>query len=114
MLTSMYLSAARKLLLLTVGVFAVIVALPAVAYAGNGTLRNGQYNFCVSVRFNATAAQLQQIRDAFQNASQIFADATDGQQRFGTVTIVNDSGASDSAEYWVNPGAGRAYATYGQ
>ena len=114
MLTSMYLSAARKLLLLTVGVFAVAVTLPAVAYAGNGTLRNGQYNFCVSVRFNATAAQLQQIRDAFQNASQIFADATDGQQRFGTVTVVNNSGASDSAEYWVNPGAGRAYATYGQ
>ena len=66
------------------------------------------------MRFNATAAQLQQIRDAFQNASQIFADATDGQQRFGKVTIVNDSGASDSAEYWVNAGPGRAYATFGQ
>jgi uncharacterized repeat protein (TIGR01451 family) len=101
-------------LLFIIAVLTVTVVLPAVAYAGNGTLRNGQYNFCVSVRFNATPAQLQQIRDAFQNGSQILADATDGQQRFGTVSIVNDSGASDSAEFWVNAGSGRAYATYGQ
>ena len=92
----------------------IILLLPVVAQAGNGTYKNGQFNFCVSVRFNATAAQLQQIRDAFQNASQILADATDGQHRFGTVTIVNNSGASESAEYWVNAGTGRAYATYGQ
>lgn len=91
-----------------------ILLVPAVAQAGNGTYRNGQFNFCVSVRFNASAAQLQQIRDAFQNASQILADATDGQHRFGEVTIVNNSGASQSAEYWVNAGPGRAYATFGQ
>jgi len=99
---------------LTLFTLTLIFLLPAVANAGNGTYKNGQFNFCVSVRFNANAAQLQQIRDAFQNASQILADATDGQHRFGTVTIVNDSGASESAEYWVNAGAGRAYATYGQ
>ena len=92
----------------------IVLLLPVVAQAGNGTYRNGQFNFCVSVRFNATPAQLQQIRDAFQNASQILADATDGQHRFGTVTIVNNSGASESAEYWVNAGTGRAYATLGQ
>ncbi|HEV2912325.1 MAG TPA: VWA domain-containing protein [Pyrinomonadaceae bacterium] len=114
MFTSTYPSTVRRLLILAAAVFALTLALPAVANAGNGTLRNGQYNFCVSVRFNATPAQLQQIRDAFQNASQILADATDGQQRFGTVAIVNDSGASESAEYWVNAGGGRAYATAGQ
>jgi uncharacterized repeat protein (TIGR01451 family) len=91
-----------------------ILLLPVVAQAGNGTFKNGQYNFCVSVRFNANAAQLQQIRDAFQNASQVLADATDGQHRFGKITIVNNSGASESAEYWVNSGSGRAYATYSQ
>ncbi|MGH9753919.1 MAG: VWA domain-containing protein, partial [Blastocatellia bacterium] len=72
------------------------------------------YNFCVSVRFNATPAQLAQIRTAFENASQILADATNGQQRFGAITIVNDSGASQSADYWVNSGTGRAYATIGK
>src|SRR5690242_12196999 len=87
---------------------------PQVGHAGNGRFNAGVYNFCVSVRFNATPAQLTQIRTAFQNASQIFADATDGQQKFGTVTIVNNSGASQSADVWVNSGSGRAYATYGQ
>lgn len=90
------------------------MALPRPSKAGNGSFHNGAHNFCVSVRFNATNAQLQQIRTAFQNGSQILADATDGQHTFGTVTIVNDSGASQSAEYWVNSGAGRAYATQGQ
>lgn len=88
--------------------------LPGVAYAGNGTFDGGVHNFCVSVRFNATNAQRQQIRTAFQNGSQILADATDGQHRFGTVRIVNNSGASNSADYWINPGDGRAYATYGK
>lgn len=92
----------------------IIILLPTVAKAGNGTFRNGQFNFCVSVRFKATAAELQKIRDAFQNASQVLADATDGQHRFGTITIVNNSGASESAEYWVNAGTARAEATIGK
>lgn len=82
--------------------------------AGNGTFQSGEFNFCVSVRFNASAAQLASIRTGFQNGSQILADATDDQHRFGTITIVNDSGAAQSAEYWVNQGGGRAYATQGK
>ena len=97
---------------LLVGLAALLLSAPA--RAGNGTFANGVYDFCVSVRFNATAAELAQIRTAFQNASQVFADATDGQQRFGTVTIVNNSGASQSADYWVHPGADRARATLGR
>jgi hypothetical protein len=92
----------------------VFLTVAAPVQAGNGNLRSGEYNFCVSVRFNATPAQLTSIRTAFANGSQIFADATDGQQRFGTIKIVNDSGASDTAEYWVNAGPGRAYATFGE
>lgn len=83
---------------------------PLRSEAGTGTFVSGRYNFCVSVRFNATAAQLQLIRTAFQNGSQILADATDGQHRFGTVHLVNDSGASDAAEYWIYAGRGRANA----
>jgi uncharacterized protein (TIGR03437 family) len=90
----------------------VACALPTMA--GSGRFKNGVYDFCVSVRFNANDADLQKIRDAFSRASQVLADATDGQQRFGTITIVNNSGASETAEYWVNSGAGRAYATIGQ
>lgn len=92
----------------------VIFSLPTPASAGNGTFDSGVYDFCVSVRFNATAAELAQIETAFEKASQIFADATDDQQRFGKITIVNDSGASQSADYWVHAGAGRAQATLGR
>ena len=97
---------------MVLGLVLLLGATPATA--GNGTFDNGVYDFCVSVRFDATAAELTQIRTAFENASQIFADATDGQQRFGTITLVNDSGASQSADYWVHAGNGRANATLGR
>jgi uncharacterized repeat protein (TIGR01451 family) len=104
----------HKLIYVPLLIVCAVCLLPTVARAGNGTFRNGEFNFCVSVRFNATAAQLQQIRTAFQNASQILSDATDGQHRFGSIAIVNNSGASESAEYWVNADTGRAYATQGR
>lgn len=95
-------------------VILIIMTLSQGALAGNGRFEAGKYVFCVSVRFNATPAQLLQIRTAFQNANLVFADATDGQQSFGDIHIVNDSGASPTAEYWINPGMGRAYATRGR
>ncbi len=79
-----------------------------------GVFQNGEFDFCISVRFNATEAQLQQIRTGFQNASQILADATDGQHKFGNITILNNSGGTQSAEYFIHPGTGRAYATDGK
>lgn len=91
----------------------LLLTMPTLTKAGAGNFKNGAHNFCVSVRFNATAAQLATIRTAFQNGSQVLADATDNQHKFGTVTLVNNSGASRSSEYWVNAGAGRAYATQG-
>jgi uncharacterized repeat protein (TIGR01451 family) len=85
------------------------------ALAGSGTFTSGRFNFCVSVRFKATDAELQIIRAGFNKASQVLADATDGQHRFGTVVIVNGTadgvgGASQTAEFWVNKGPGRANA----
>ena len=92
----------------------LLALLPLTAQAGNGNFKQGKYNFCVSVRFRATTEQLARIRASFERGGQVFADATDGQQSFGTITIVNDSGASQAAEFWVNAGPGRAYATYGK
>lgn len=54
--------------------------------AGTGTFKNGAFNFCVSVRFNATADELQKIRTAFQQASELLENATDGQHYFGPRT----------------------------
>lgn len=96
-------------LVMLAGTFALVPS----AHSGGGTFQGGKHNFCVSVRFNATPEQLEKMRVAFSNASQVLADATDGQHQFGTIKIANNSGASQSAEFWVNPGEGRAYATLG-
>ena len=49
------------------------------------------FNFCVSVRFNASPRQLDQIQSGFENASQILADATDGKNsaRFGRIACLS-------------------------
>jgi hypothetical protein len=88
------------------------------ASAGTGTFRRtgpttGVFDFCVSVRFNATEEQLQRIMLGFDAASQVLADATDGHHRFGNVNIVNNGGAVEAAEFWVNPGNFRAHGARG-
>jgi hypothetical protein len=99
----------------------VIVMIFAVGTASAGTGKfepdgngGGKFNFCVSVRFNATETQLQIIRKAFEDGSQVLADATDGHHRFGTINIVNNSGASEEAEFWVLASGGRPVGTYEQ
>src|SRR5688500_12297967 len=97
--------------------FAIFVCaalfLPQTAYAGNGRFKDGKFNFCVSVRFNASPAQLQRYREVFQQASAILHDATDGAHQFGAITIVNNSGASEAADVWIKPGEGTAYSPDG-
>ncbi|PHS39968.1 MAG: hypothetical protein COA91_04880 [Robiginitomaculum sp.] len=86
------------------------------ANAGTGEFdaSNGHFNFCVSVRFKASDAQIKRIKERFNSGSQILADATDNQHRFGNIRVINDSGASKAAEYWINSGSGRAFATLGK
>lgn len=82
----------------------VILVLPEKSFAGNGTFTsgdgiNGKFDFCVQVRFNATPAQLENIRQALSRASEVLADATDGHHRFGNVNILNnDTSATTSTE----------------
>src|SRR5262245_6799208 len=40
-------------------------------------------NFCVSIQFSATSAQITNIQRALTRGNVIFSDATDGQYRFG-------------------------------
>src|SRR5271157_2510946 len=84
------------------------------AHAGNGTFNSGVYRFCVSVRFNATAAQLANIQTAFSNASTVFSGALGGQQSFGIINVANNFGCTEPAEFWIYPGTGRPNGTYGQ
>src|SRR5262245_22783864 len=85
-------------------------ALEARINPGAGTFANGMFNFSVAVGFDATDAQLATIRDRFQRASQVLADATDGGHRFGEITILNNAGAGafPRADFLIHPEAGRA------
>lgn len=77
------------------------------AVAGTGTFRDGKFNFCVSIRFNASPTEMQRIKDVLEVANQVLYDATDGQHRFGTISLINNSGASDQADVWIHFGGGR-------
>ncbi len=92
--------------------------LAGVALGGTGTMRLVEpgvwaLDFCVSVRFDATPAELQRVREAFTLGSPILADATDGQVRFGRISIFNDSQGGPESEVWIFPEEGRAMATLG-
>ena len=98
--------------------FTFLTLLCGKASAGTGTFRKtgpdtGVFDFCVSVRFNATQTQLDRIKLGFDAASQVLADAPDGHHRFGTVNIVNDSGAQEVAEFFIDFDNKRAMAAPG-
>ncbi|MEJ2720676.1 MAG: VWA domain-containing protein, partial [bacterium] len=84
--------------------------LPVIAYAGNVVYdpATGKFNIVVSVRWNATLAELDDICAEFQSASGILLDATDGAHQFGIVYIANNSTASNAADFWVVNAGGRS------
>src|SRR5919106_5627400 len=84
--------------------FVLLLSSEGVNNAGTGTFKKGAFNFCVSVRFNATPEQLQKIRTGFQQASELLEDATNGQHYFGNISIVNnDKSAGVNADFWIVP-----------
>jgi hypothetical protein len=95
-----------------------LLAIAPTASAGTGTWRDVGgvkiLDFCVSVQFNATAGQLNDIRDVFTRASDVLADATDGQVRFGDIAIFENSQAGSEAEVKIFSGSGKAVATMGE
>ena len=87
-------------------------------YAGTGNIieispTEKVLEFCVSIQFEATADQINAIRETFSDGNKVLADATDGQFRFGRVDIVNNFGGGRQAEVWILPGVAGAYATCG-
>ncbi|MHC4218416.1 MAG: VWA domain-containing protein [Planctomycetota bacterium] len=105
----------RHLYAITVSVLTVAAA---PAPAGTGTFRqlpddSHVLDFCISVQFDATAAQLDRIRTVAEGASDLLADVTDGALRFGNVSIIDESGASSEAEIWILPEEGVANAIDG-
>ncbi|MGH8246864.1 MAG: hypothetical protein ACREUU_10575, partial [Gammaproteobacteria bacterium] len=60
------------------------------------------FNITVSVRFNATAANITTIEDAISDMADSLFDVTDGQAQIGQVTILNNSFGS-GGDIFVHP-----------
>lgn len=59
---------------------------------GNGKLDKprGRFDLILSVRYNATSTELTAWEAAFEQASRLLFDATDGQHQFGTIYVYNN------------------------
>jgi uncharacterized protein YegL len=78
------------------------------AGTGGGVLNNGTINWSVNFRFPPTEADLTNFRNQASQASQIIWDATEGQLRYGTVTISCGARNEDAADMWIFPQEDRA------
>ena len=74
---------------------------------GSSCQKSNIYNINVAVRFNATAGELTDIRNAFTAGSELLFDVTDGQAQFGQVSIFNNS-SGNRGHYWVTTAGGCA------
>ncbi|GAQ79116.1 calcium-activated chloride channel family member 4 [Klebsormidium nitens] len=92
-------------LISTLGLLALA---PVQVQGGSGAFDGSSYTFCVAVRFDASPDVITRIKSVFTAASQVFNDATDGQQRFGTIKIVPNLLESDDAEFYIHQEEGRA------
>lgn len=77
--------------------------------AGSGELADGKFDLSLSVRFDATDAELQEVREKFQQASELLYDATDGQHEFGEIRTCNNSRGGRNADIWLRDDGIRSY-----
>jgi hypothetical protein len=92
------------------GVAAVVgVVWCSVALAGSGRVNNtGTIDITVNFRFPPTAGDLTNFQNQVTNASQVLWDASEGQLRFGNVTVTCGAVNEDLADIWVFQQPGRA------
>lgn len=95
----------RDTLTLTLAALLAVVLCTDGARAGDGKYSTilGTWDFGVSMRFDATAQQIERTKTEFAKASDLIYDASDGQQEFGDVFVCNNKGAGKAAEVWILP-----------
>lgn len=87
-----------------VGLVGVLLGLwqTQLAAAGSGKVNNnGTIDITVSLRFPPSAADLTTLQNQITAASQVLWDASEGQLRFGNVTILCGAVNEDLADIWV-------------
>ncbi len=87
---------------------AVLCPAPARAGTGGGVNNDGTINWSANFRFPPTAADLTNFQNQLTMASQMIWDATEGQLRYGTITLTCGARNEDAADMWVFPQNARA------
>ena len=91
---------------------AAILLLPVAAssaFAGSGVVNNnGTIDITLNLRFPPTAGDITTVQDQVTAASAVLWDASEGQLRFGNVTLTAGAVNEDLADMWVFAQDGRA------
>lgn len=80
----------------------------SVLNGGSGRFKNGQFDLFVTLDWNATASDIQDVQDQLTAASEVLYDATDGQIRLGTVYIYNNGTGREFADILITDSRGMA------
>ncbi|MDQ0574297.1 VWA domain-containing protein [Agromyces albus] len=75
---------------------------------GIGRLVGDHFDLIVSIRHNAAQARVDEWEESFAQASRLLWDATDGQHRFGTIYVCNNSTGGRNADAWLLEPEGRS------
>lgn len=78
-------------------------------YAGGGKCEGLKFTLVISVRHDASPTRLNEWKNAFQQASELLFDATDGQHQFGTIFVCNKSYGGRNADIHLFEEDGRSY-----
>lgn len=83
--------------LIAIVVIATILFAPA-SYAGSGRFVDGKFDFFITTTTTPTAPEMTEIQERFTQASELLWDASDGQARFGDITIFTNNTALEFAD----------------
>lgn len=93
----------------TLAVLLAVALTLSPVHAGNGRVNNdGTIDITVSFRFPPTDADVASFQNEIIAASQLLWDASEGQLRFGNVTMICGTVNEDLADIWLFPQSGRA------
>lgn len=96
-------------------IFMVVLCLPiclaTTALGGDGRVVSGTpHTLHLNIYYNYDETDMDRFQNAFNEASQLMYNATDGQMQFGTIRVSKNSSFEDKADFWVLTGTGGASA----
>jgi len=92
----------------------VIIVLVLALSAGTGRMINAVPHYVnLNLYYNYTPANLDVMKNAFQEASRLLFNSTNGQLYIGSVRVSTNSAFQNKADVWINSGASGAFSNVG-